>query len=82
MPYKPILIAASVLFLTACETLSPRPVLPRVSPTLLAQCPQHLQRELSTWGALALDYSEALAELNDCRARHKSLADAVTTEKP
>ncbi len=44
---------------------------------LLQQCPPHLQRELTTYGDVALDYSEALAELAECRAKHRALADAV-----
>ncbi len=78
MRYKPILIAANVLYLTGCATLSPAPQPTTISPSLTAPCPPHLQRDLSTWGSLALDYSEALAELADCRARHKALAEAVT----
>ena len=74
---KPILIVLSVLFLPACTTLSSAPPATTVSPSLTAPCPPHLQRQLLTWGDLAMDYSEALAELEDCRARQKRLADAV-----
>ena len=69
--------AALTLCLPGCATLSPAPAPTQISPSLTAPCPPHLPRELATWGDLALDYSEALAELRDCRARHRALADAV-----
>lgn len=72
-------IAALVLFLQGCATLSPAPVAPTIPASLTRPCRPHLQRELVTYGDLALDYSEALAELAECRARHRALADAVTT---
>lgn len=76
MRFKPILCALTSLCLLGCAL--PLQVKPTViSPSLLAPCPPHLQRELSTWGALAEDYSEALAELQDCAARHRALAEAV-----
>lgn len=78
MRYVPILAALSSLCLSSCATLSSAPQSTPVSPSLTAPCPPHLQRELSTWSDLAIDYSEALAELADCRARQKALAEAVS----
>lgn len=78
MLFKPTLIAAASLCLQACATLSPAPQEVAISPSLLARCPPHLQRELLTWGDLALDYVETLVELQDCAARQKALAEAVS----
>lgn len=80
MLFKPTLIAAASLCLQSCATLSPAPQEVAISPSLLARCPPHLQRQLTSWGDLVIDYSEALAELADCRARHKALAEAVSTK--
>lgn len=78
MKYKPILIVPLVLYLTACATPSSAPPQATpISPALLVPCPPHLQRPLQTWGDLAQDYAETLAELADCRSRHRALADAV-----
>lgn len=77
MKFKPIQIVLLASCLTACATPSlPPPALP-ISPSLLAPCPPHLQRPLETWGDLALEYSDLLAELRDCAARHKALSTAV-----
>ena len=80
MLFKPTLIAAASLCLQACTTLSSAPQPTPISPSLTVPCPPHLQRELSTWGDLALDYWEALTELADCSARQKALAEAVSTK--
>lgn len=75
----PTLTAACALCLTACAAPSSAPPAPTpISPALLAPCPPHLQRALQTWGDLAQDYAETLAELADCRSRHRALADAVS----
>lgn len=71
-------IAALALCLQACATPSPRPPPTQISPSLTVPCPPHLARALETYGDVALDYSEVLAELKDCRARHRALAEAVT----
>lgn len=78
MLFKLTLIAAAALSLPSCATLSPAPQEVAISPSLLARCPPHLQRELLTWGDLALDYVETLVELQDCAARQKALAEAVS----
>lgn len=74
----PILTALLGLCLTGCAAPSPTPQPAPVSPSLLAPCPPHLQRQLATWGDLAQDYADLLGELSDCRARHRALADAVS----
>lgn len=77
MQSRPIWTALLALCLQACATRSSPPAPTLLSPVLLAPCPPHLQRVLSTWGDLALDYRETLQELRECAARHKALAEAV-----
>lgn len=78
MRSKPTLTALSVLCLSACAAPSSTPApTPPISPSLLAPCPPHLQRPLTTWGDLAQDYAEILFELAECRSRHRALVDAV-----
>lgn len=78
MLYKLTLIALLGLCLTGCATHSPESPPPRVlSPALLSPCPEHLPRSLETWGDLANDYAELAGELNECRERHRALAEAV-----
>ena len=77
MKYRPIQIALLASSLAACATPSLPPQPTPISPALLAPCPPHLQRALVTWGDLAMDYAETLAELADCRLRHRALADAA-----
>lgn len=67
---------ASCLAACAAPSSTPPPATP-ISPSLLAPCPPHLQRALATWGDLAQDYADLAAELADCRARHRALADAA-----
>lgn len=83
MKYKPptIPVALLALCLTACAAPSSAPPAPApISPALLAPCPAHLQRALATWGDLAQDYADLLAELTDCRSRHRALADAASAK--
>lgn len=77
MRYRPILIALAALCLSACAAPSNAPQPTPISPALLSPCPPHLQRPLATWGDLAQDYAETLAELAECRARHRALVEAV-----
>lgn len=77
MKFASLASAQALLCLTACATPLPAPQPTPISPALLAPCPPHLQRALATWGDLALDYAETLAELADCRLRHRALADAA-----
>ena len=63
--------------LTACATPSPGPAPRQISPSLLAPCQPHLQRQLTTFGDALRDYSEALVELRECAASKQALAEAV-----
>lgn len=79
MKFSWLVSAQALLYLTACASPSSAPPAPTpISPALLAPCPPHLQRALQTWGDVAQDYAETLAELADCRSRHRALADAVS----
>lgn len=81
MKYRSTLTAASVLFLSACALPLP-PQQPTIIPaSLTVPCPPHLVRNLETWGDLVLDYRDSLAELADCRARHRALSEAVTVQQ-
>ena len=82
MRSKLTLCALTAPFLWGCATPLPAPQPSQISPSLTVHCPPHLQRALITWGDLATDYSELLAEHQDCRARHKALSDATKKGTP
>lgn len=78
MRFKLILIALASLCLPSCTTLSAPPAKVKIPASLTAPCPQHQQRTLETWGDLALDYVDLLAEFGECRAQQAALVKAVT----
>ena len=84
MKSSPIPTALAALCLTACASPSsaPPPQAPPIPPSLTWPCRPHVQRPLQTWGDLAQDYAETLADLQDCAARHRALSDAVRGQRP
>jgi hypothetical protein len=74
--FEPIPTALLALFLTGCAAPLSVPPTP-ISPSLMAPCPPHLPPVLLTWGDVAQGYAQALAELADCRSRHRALSDAA-----
>ena len=77
MSFKQILAGAISLSLTACATSPVPPQKTQVPPSLLQVCPTFQELKLSSNADLLRGYVEALAWGADCRARHRSLAEAV-----
>ena len=78
MRYR-LILALACLYLQGCATLLPPQRSTLINPFLTAPCGSLVLRPLLTWQDLALSYAAALDALSDCQARHKGLAEAVST---
>lgn len=75
------LIAVVLLMLTGCAygtvKEAPKPPKPRVSESLLQDCPEPIALERGDMDAMIGNHIDNMAAFAECRNMHRSLADAV-----